>query len=93
MGKADDDYTPEQRAALQKKKQPAKTPEQRAKLDKGRRLLDLYIGRKDWSTRSPIDRPCALILTLGNVSDVKAAPTLIERAGACVTARRQKLRF
>jgi hypothetical protein len=58
------------------------------------------IGRSPggWTTKvhalaDVIDRPCALILTLGNVSDVKAAPTLIERAGACVTARRQRLRF
>ena len=33
-----------------------------------------------------IGRPYALMLTAGNVSNVKPAPTLPERAGRCVTS-------
>lgn len=28
-----------------------------------------------------IGRPCALLLTTGNVADIRAAPTLISKAG------------
>ena len=49
---------------------------------------DQAIGRSrgGWTTKvhaltDAIGRPCALMLTPGNVSDIKAAPALIERAG------------
>lgn len=38
-------------------------------------------GRPRYALTDVIGRPYALMLTAGNVSDVKAAPALLERAG------------
>lgn len=45
-------------------------------------------SRGGWTTKvhaltHVVGRPYALMLTPGNVSDVKAAPALLERADAC----------
>ena len=39
------------------------------------------MGAPTWGITDVIGRPYALILTPGNVSDVKGAPALLERAG------------
>ncbi|MGO4506030.1 hypothetical protein AB4Z51_03350 [Bradyrhizobium sp. 2TAF36] len=53
MGKADDVYTPEQRALIRKMTVGDDTPEQRAKLDKARRAIDDYVAIRDNQKRPP----------------------------------------
>ena len=53
---------------------------------KGRQAQAIGRSRGGWTTKvhaltDVIGRPYALMLTPGNVSDVKAAPALLERAG------------
>ncbi len=53
---------------------------------KGRSAQTIGRSRGGWTTKvhaltDVIGRPYALMLTAGNVSDVKAAPALLERAG------------
>ena len=53
---------------------------------RGRQIQAIGRSRGGWTTKihaltDVIGRPYALMLTAGNVSDVKAAPALLERAG------------
>ena len=53
---------------------------------RGRSAEAIGRSRGGWTTKvhaltDVVGRPCALMLTAGNVSDVKAAPALLERAG------------
>lgn len=53
---------------------------------RGRQIQAIGRSRGGWTTRihaltDVIGRPYAFLLTAGNVSDVKAAPALLERAG------------
>ncbi len=58
----------------------------RVRRKRGRELQAIGRSRGGWTTKvhaltDAIGRPYALMLTPGNVSDVKTAPALIERAG------------
>jgi hypothetical protein len=53
---------------------------------RGRQIQAIGRSRGGWTTKihaliDVIGHPYALMLTAGNVSDVKAAPALLERAG------------
>lgn len=53
---------------------------------RGRQTQAIGSSRGGWTTKihaltDVLGRPYALMLTAGNVSDVKAAPALLERAG------------
>jgi len=57
-----------------------------ARRKRGRQIQAIGRSRGGWTTKvhaltDVIGRPYALMLTAGNVSDVKAAPALLERAG------------
>jgi hypothetical protein len=54
--------------------------------NRGRSAQAIGRSRGGWTTKIPaltdvVGRPYALMLTPGNVSDIKAAPALLERAG------------
>jgi len=58
----------------------------RVRRKRGRSIQAIDRSRGGWTTKvhaltDVIGRPYALMLTAGNVSDVKAAPALLERAG------------
>jgi transposase len=57
---------------------------------RGRLAQAIDRSRGGWTTKvhaltDVIGRPYALMLTAGNVNDIEAAPTLLERAGECAT--------
>jgi transposase len=54
---------------------------QKGALDASNRAFARWLGHEDSCAHHVIARPYALMLTPGNITDIKAAPALPERAG------------